>query len=102
MLSLPKVMVVPPRLLVADELWLGLAPAVVDKVYESLRLIHASGTALLIVEQHVDRVLELASGAVVLEHGAVAFDGPADQALAAVEAVLAARHEVAVTGAAEG
>jgi branched-chain amino acid transport system ATP-binding protein len=102
MLSLAKVMVVPPRLLVADELSLGLAPAVVDKVYESLRLIHASGTALLIVEQHVDRVLELASGAVVLEHGAVAFDGPADQALDAVEAVLAARREVAVTGAAEG
>jgi branched-chain amino acid transport system ATP-binding protein len=96
MLSLAKVLVVPPRLLVADELSLGLAPAVVDKVYESLRLIHAAGTALLVVEQHVDRVLELAARAVVLEHGSVAFDGPADQALDAVEAVLAARREVAV------
>ena len=102
MLSLAKVLVVPPRLLVADELSLGLAPAVVDKVYESLRLIHATGTALLVVEQHVDRVLELASRAVVLEHGSVAFDGPADQALDAVEAVLAARRQVAVTGAPEG
>lgn len=93
MLSLAKVLVVPPRLLVADELSLGLAPGVIDRVYESLRLVHAAGTALLVVEQHVDRVLELAERAVVLEHGVVAFDGPADRALAAVEAVLAARGE---------
>jgi branched-chain amino acid transport system ATP-binding protein len=81
---------------VADELSLGLAPAVVDRVYESLAQIHAAGTALLVVEQHVDRVLELASRAVVLEHGSVAFEGPADGALEAVEAVLAARRQVAV------
>lgn len=95
MLSLAKVLAVPPRLLVADELSLGLAPTVIDTVYESLRLIHEAGTALLVVEQHVDRVLGLASGAVVLEHGSVAFAGPADQALAAVERVLAARGTAA-------
>ena len=94
MLSLAKVLVVPPRLLVADELSLGLAPSVIDRVYDSLRLIHGAGTALLVVEQHVDRVLQLASRAVVLEHGSVAFDGPADQALGAVERVLTARGEV--------
>ena len=95
MLSLAKVLAVPPRLLVADELSLGLAPTVIDTVYGSLRLIHEAGTALLVVEQHVDRVLELATGAVVLEHGSVAFDGPADQALAAVERVLSARGAAA-------
>ena len=93
MLSLAKVLVVPPRLLVADELSLGLAPAVIDRVYESLRQIHEAGSALLVVEQHVDRVLDLASAAVVLEHGSVAFAGPADQALDAVEQLLLARGE---------
>ena len=45
------------------------------------------------VEQQVDRALGLADQAVMLEHGAVDFEGPADQALAEVEKVLAARGE---------
>lgn len=96
LLSLAKVLVVAPKLLVADELSLGLAPVVVDAVYDGLREINRAGTALLVVEQQVDRVLALAQRAVVLEHGSVAFDGPADQALAAVERVLAARAEQTV------
>jgi len=91
MLSLAKVLVVPPRLLVADELSLGLAPAVIDVVYENLRRIHSAGTALLVVEQHVDRIVGLAARAIVLEHGSVAFLGRASDAVAAVEALLAAR-----------
>lgn len=93
LLSLAKVLIVPPKLLVADELSLGLAPVVVDAVYDGLRRIHASGTALLIVEQQVDRVLALADRAIVLEHGSVAFDGPSSEAMAAVEGILAARGE---------
>ena len=93
LLSLAKVLVVPPKLLIADELSLGLAPVVVDAVYEGLRLINQAGTALLVVEQQVDRVLVLATSAVVLEHGTVAYDGPSDGATAAVEAVLAARGD---------
>ncbi|HEY1733654.1 MAG TPA: ABC transporter ATP-binding protein [Acidimicrobiales bacterium] len=89
LLSLAKVLVVPPKLLIADELSLGLSPAVVDTVYEQLRLINQQGTALLVVEQQVDRVLALAHGAVVLEHGTVTFDGPAAEALAAAELLLA-------------
>ncbi|MGH9090693.1 MAG: ABC transporter ATP-binding protein [Acidimicrobiales bacterium] len=93
LLSLAKVLVVPPQLLVADELSLGLAPVVVDAVYDGLREINRAGTALLVVEQQVDRVLSLAQEAVVLEHGAVAFAGPSSEAMAAVEQVLAARGE---------
>ncbi len=93
LLSLAKVLVVPPRLLVADELSLGLAPVVVDAVYDGLRAINAGGTAILVVEQQVDRALDLAHGAVVLEHGSTAFVGLATQAAAAVEKVLAARGE---------
>jgi branched-chain amino acid transport system ATP-binding protein len=96
LLSLAKVLVVPPKLLVADELSLGLAPVVVDAVYEGLQEINRAGTALLVVEQQVDRVLSLADQAVVLEHGAVAFTGPSAEALAAVERVLAARGEKTV------
>ncbi|MDA8356352.1 MAG: ABC transporter ATP-binding protein [Actinomycetota bacterium] len=93
LLSLAKVLVVPPRVLVADELSLGLAPVVVDAVYDGLRSINAAGTAILVVEQQVDRALDLAHGAVVLEHGSVAFVGLAQNALAAVERVLAMRGE---------
>lgn len=93
LLSLAKVLVVPPRLLIADELSLGLAPVVIDAVYEGLREIHRAGTALLVVEQQVDRVLQLADRAVVLERGSVAFEGPAGEATEAVERVLAARVE---------
>ena len=59
LLSLAKVLVVPSKVLVADELSLGLAPVVVDTVYEGLKEINRNGTALVVVEQQVNRVLEL-------------------------------------------
>ena len=93
MLSLAAVLVVPPRLLVADELSLGLSPAVVDDVYEGLRRIHQGGTALLVVEQQIDRVLDLCDRAVVLDRGSVAYAGPPEGAVAAVESVLAAKGD---------
>jgi branched-chain amino acid transport system ATP-binding protein len=91
LLSLAKVLVVPPRVLVADELSLGLAPVVIEAVYNGLREINRAGTALFVVEQQVDRALGLASEAVILDHGGVAFAGPASQTLAAMEGVLAGR-----------
>jgi branched-chain amino acid transport system ATP-binding protein len=102
MLSLAKVLVLPPSLLVADEISLGLAPVVIDVVYEGLREINRAGTALLVVEQQVDRVLDLAGTAVVLEHGSVAYSGAAAGALAAVEQVMAARGDRAVTATDQG
>lgn len=101
LLSLAKVLVVPPHLLIADELSLGLAPVVVDAVYQGLKEINANGTALLVVEQQVHRVLDLADWAVVLERGSVAYEGEPSGAGAAVEAIMARREEAAST-AAEG
>jgi branched-chain amino acid transport system ATP-binding protein len=75
MLSLARVLVRPPRLLVVDELSLGLAPIVIDALYETLRRVNEAGTALLIVEQYVARALALAQSAVVLRHGEVVYDG---------------------------
>lgn len=96
-LSLAKVLVVPPQVLIADELSLGLAPVVVDTVYDGLAEINRNGTALMVVEQQVSRVLSLASKAVVLDRGSVAYEGDPAGAGAAVEALMARREEAAAT-----
>lgn len=98
LLSIAKVLVVPPRVLVADELSLGLAPSVVDDVYQGLADVRREGTALVVVEQQVDRALALASSAVVLERGAVAYFGPASGARTVVGQVVARRRRADVDG----
>ena len=85
-LSLAKVLAVPPKLLLVDELSLGLAPVIVDQVYDGLIAIHQQGCALLVVEQQVDRVLAIADRAVLLVKGAVAWEGPARDARSTLEA----------------
>lgn len=77
MLSLARVLVHPPRLLVADELSLGLAPIVVDEVYRTLETVRDAGTTLLIVEQYVGHALAIADEVAVLTKGQVAYHGPA-------------------------
>jgi branched-chain amino acid transport system ATP-binding protein len=101
LLSLAKVLVVPSKVLVADELSLGLAPVVIDTVYEGLEEINRNGTALVVVEQQVNRVLQLATWAVVLDHGTVAYEGEPAGASQAVEGLMARREEAAASGAAE-
>ncbi len=100
LLSLAKVLVVPPKLLVADELSLGLAPVVVDAVYEGLEAINRNGTAMLVVEQQVDRVLRLASKALVLDRGRVAYDGNPAGAATAIDQLLSRREEAGARAAA--
>jgi len=79
MLSLARVLVEEPRLLIADELSLGLAPIVVDEVYRTLERIRDTGTTLLIVEQHVQHALSIADDAIVLVKGEVAYSGPVSE-----------------------
>jgi branched-chain amino acid transport system ATP-binding protein len=88
MLSLARVMVDPPRLLVVDELSLGLAPIVVEEVYRTLRRIQGEGTALLVVEQQMTHALDLADEVVVLDNGRVVHVGPASDRDAVVEHLL--------------
>ena len=88
MLSLGRVLVESPRLLIADELSLGLAPMVVDQVFDTLSQIRDAGTALLIVEQQVGHALELCDRAAVLEHGLITWHGPASEAGAVLESRL--------------
>ncbi len=80
MLSLARVLVESPALLIADELSLGLAPVIIDEVYATLDTIRANGTTLLIVEQQVGPALALCDRVVLLDHGAVTWEGDAANA----------------------
>jgi branched-chain amino acid transport system ATP-binding protein len=76
MLSLARVLVHEPKLLITDELSLGLAPVIIDEVYRTLATIREHGTSLLIVEQHVHQALTLADDVVVMSKGRIALSGP--------------------------
>jgi branched-chain amino acid transport system ATP-binding protein len=76
MLSLGQAFLARPRLLMIDELSLGLAPTIVDQLLEIVHAIHESGTTILVVEQSVRTALRLAERAVFLEKGEVRFSGP--------------------------
>jgi len=97
MLSLARVLVDPPRLLVVDELSLGLAPKIIDELYATLRQVNEAGTALLIVEQYVARAVSLAQSVVVLQHGEVVFDGSVDDLGDASDRLLATHSQLEST-----
>lgn len=65
-----------PRLLLIDELSLGLAPKVVDELVDALRKVNAEGTSLLVVEQDVATALEFADHAYVIDQGRTVAGGP--------------------------
>ena len=88
MLSLARVLVDLPKVLIADELSLGLAPIIVDELYESLRRLRDEGTSLLIVEQQVVQALRLCDRVAVLDHGAVSWTGDSTDATGVVAQVL--------------
>ena len=76
MLALARVMLTRPRLLMIDELALGLAPKTVDRLMEIVRRVNAAGTTVILVEQSVNRAMHLADRAFFIERGEVRFDGP--------------------------
>ncbi|OAA18915.1 amino acid/amide ABC transporter ATP-binding protein 2, HAAT family [Frankia sp. EI5c] len=92
MLSMARVMVEVPRILVADELSLGLAPIIVAELYEALARLRAEGTSLLIVEQQVGHALDLCDRVVLLEHGSVAWTGDSAAASGVVTQAFEAAH----------
>ncbi|MCY3576717.1 MAG: ABC transporter ATP-binding protein [bacterium] len=88
MLAMARVLVETPRLLIADELSLGLAPIVTDDVYAVLARIREAGTSLLIVEQHMSHALALCDRAILLDHGAITWQGPSAEAADTLAATL--------------
>ena len=87
-LSLARVLVDPPDVLVADELSLGLAPIIADEVYRTLARIKELGTTLVIVEQQIPHALALADEAAVLRSGRVIHHGPAAEVAELAEELL--------------
>lgn len=79
MLVVARALMSGPRLLLADELSLGLAPLVVSQLFDILREINQTGTAVLLVEQFVGMALDHCDRAYVLAKGEVRLDGPSSQ-----------------------
>lgn len=77
MLALGRAFVAGPRLLMIDELSLGLAPVIVDQLLTIVRAFHERGTTLVLVEQSVNVALSVATTAYFMERGEVRFGGPA-------------------------
>ena len=82
MLGLSKALIMKPRLLVIDELSLGLAPIIVGQLLEMVRQINSTGTAVVLVEQSVNIALSLVEHAYFMEKGEMRFDGAAADLLA--------------------
>jgi branched-chain amino acid transport system ATP-binding protein len=71
MLAIGRALMASPRLLLLDEPSLGIAPVLVDRIYETIGEIHRSGVAILLVEQNASRALDAAGRGYVLETGRV-------------------------------
>ena len=78
MLAMGRALMARPKLLMLDEPSMGLAPVIVDKIFEIIRRINADGVTILLVEQNAKRALQVASRGYVLETGHIALADRAD------------------------
>jgi branched-chain amino acid transport system ATP-binding protein len=81
MLALGRALMSGPKLLLLDEPSLGLAPVIVDTLFDVLQDIHASGVSILLVEQNVTRALAISQNAHLLSDGAIVKSGTAAEFL---------------------
>jgi branched-chain amino acid transport system ATP-binding protein len=89
MLAIARGLLARPRVLMLDEPSMGLAPQMVERIFDLLTAIHREGTTILLVEQNARMALAISDDAYVLERGKIAVEGPA-ATLAADERVRAA------------
>lgn len=86
MLAMGRAMMSHPKLLMLDEPSMGLAPILVEQIFDIIREFHASGTTILLVEQNAGKALAIADRAYVLEQGRITLSGTGAD-LAASDAV---------------
>src|SRR5690242_522765 len=108
MVALARAILSRPSLVMIDEMSQGLAPTVVRRLFEVIRVFREEGIAVLLVEQFVESALDVADRAYVFEHGTIAMSGPADELRSNRELVAgsylgsAAAEEVTVAANANG
>jgi branched-chain amino acid transport system ATP-binding protein len=79
MLALARAYLSHPDVILLDEVSMGLAPKIVDEIFDALQRLASTGVALLLVEQYINRALDMADEVVLLDRGEVAYHGsPAD------------------------
>jgi branched-chain amino acid transport system ATP-binding protein len=79
MLALGRALMCHPKLLLLDEPSMGLAPRIVDEVFQAVGKIRTMGVTVLLVEQNVELALEICDLVAVLDHGRLVFDGTRDE-----------------------
>jgi branched-chain amino acid transport system ATP-binding protein len=82
MLAMARALVTDPRVLLLDEISMGLAPLVVEQLFETVQALATAGTTILLVEQYLTYALRLADLVYVLAKGSVAFVGEPEELLA--------------------
>jgi branched-chain amino acid transport system ATP-binding protein len=81
MLAMGRALMARPKVLLMDEPSMGLAPIMVDKIFEVVNDIHSRGTTILLVEQNASRALQLANRGYVMESGEITMSGAAKSLL---------------------
>ena len=75
MLAMSRALMSKPKLMMLDEPSMGLAPILVDQIFDIIKELHASGTTILLVEQNARKALQIADRAYVLETGSITLSG---------------------------
>jgi branched-chain amino acid transport system ATP-binding protein len=79
MLALTRAYVTSPSVVLLDEVSMGLAPKAIDLIFDSLRKLSATGMSMLLVEQYVERALEVAHRVAVLDRGVISLEEARDK-----------------------
>ena len=84
MVAVARALVTEAKVVLADELSVGLAPVVVDEIFEALEVLEAEGRSLLLVEQYVERAVGIADYVYILQKGEIVFVGEPSQCASGV------------------